>query len=179
MQWKDIDSTAILRRLHQSILEIITPAWVTNPPPNTGLPSAGSLKAETLRTLFDIHVPLTLISAWGKHSPLALENAKDMQSVLETSLWLSCALIHMTRDELTPETREAFLNSYHQHILGLRKDFPGFFMPSHHLAYHIYEFMDRFSTIRNWWAFFFETLIGRLQRIPTNHQPGKCHFPST
>ncbi|KAK7434824.1 hypothetical protein VKT23_020011 [Stygiomarasmius scandens] len=33
--------------------------------------------------------------------------------------------------------------------------------------------MDAFSTLRNWWAFFFETLIGRLQRIPTNHQIGQ------
>ncbi|KAK7442259.1 hypothetical protein VKT23_016230 [Stygiomarasmius scandens] len=46
-------------------------------------------------------------------------------------------------------------------------------MPTHHLAFHIYEFMDRYGTVRNWWAFFFERLIGRLQRQPTNHQIGQ------
>jgi hypothetical protein len=30
-----------------------------------------------------------------------------------------------------------------------------------------------FSTVQNWWAFPFETQIGRLQRIPTNHKSGK------
>ncbi|KAK7457784.1 hypothetical protein VKT23_010123 [Stygiomarasmius scandens] len=79
----------------------------------------------------------------------------------------------MTKDTLTPQRRESFRHLYRQHVLGLRENFPGFFMPSHHLAFHIYEFMDHFSTVRNWWAFFFERLIGRLQRLPINHIIGQ------
>ncbi|THV01610.1 hypothetical protein K435DRAFT_654934 [Dendrothele bispora CBS 962.96] len=173
LKWVYVDSSAVLERLHQAISEVTTPAWVGKPPPNVGLPNAGTLKADHWRTLFSIHLPLTLLSMWGKGSPLATPDAGEMSSVLETALWLSCALIIMTKDTLTTERRESFRFAYRQHILGLRKNFPGFFKPTHHLAFHIYEFMDRYGPLRNWWAFFFERLIGRLQRQPTNHQTGQ------
>lgn len=152
-----MDSKTVLRRLHQAIAEVIKPAWVANLHPEIGLPHAGTPKADTCRTIQLIHLPLTLISLWGEDSPLATDDANTMSSVLDTSLWLTCALIHMTRDTLTAERREAFRNAYYQHVLGLRANFPGFFMLSHHLAFHIPDFMDQFSTVRNWWAFFFSS----------------------
>ncbi|THU96423.1 hypothetical protein K435DRAFT_797315 [Dendrothele bispora CBS 962.96] len=173
LEWTRIDSSAVLQRLHHVISETITPGWVTKPPTNVGLPKAGTLKADHWRTLFSIHLPLTLLSLWGKGSPLQTSDAEKMSSVLETALLLSCALIVMTKDTITAERRDMFRHLYRLHVLGLRENFPGFFMPSHHLAFHVYEFMDLFSTVRNWWAFFFERLIGRLQRIPSNHKVGQ------
>ncbi|KAF5333755.1 hypothetical protein D9758_017912 [Tetrapyrgos nigripes] len=173
LKWTQINSVAVLKRLHHIITETVTPSWVRKPPRNSGLAKAGTLKADHWRTLFSIHLPLALLSMWGKHSPIMTGDAEEMSSVLETALLLSCALLAMTKDTLTPESRESFRNLYRQHILGLRENFPGFFMPTHHLAFHIYDFMDSFSTVRNWWSFFFERLIGRLQGLPTNHIIGQ------
>ncbi|KAJ3859402.1 hypothetical protein EV359DRAFT_68192 [Lentinula novae-zelandiae] len=60
---------------------------------------------------------------------------------------------------LSPKTRDQFRSSLRDHILGLKQIFPEFMLPTHHLAFHIYNFMDGFSTVRNWWGFPFERLI--------------------
>ncbi|KAJ3870380.1 hypothetical protein F5051DRAFT_341906 [Lentinula edodes] len=79
----------------------------------------------------------------------------------------------MTSNSLSLESRDLFRNSIRAHIEGLKSNFPGFMLPSHHLSFHIFDCMDSFSNVRNWWAFPFETMIGKLQRIPTNHKIGK------
>lgn len=173
-----IDSQTALERIHDVIRNAVTPAWVTNPPADTGLPRAGTLKAAHWRTLFAIHVPLALLSLWKVGSPIAAENALDMESVLSTSMHLTCASIMMSKNRLTPLRRDSFRNSLRKHVIGLKENFPGFLLPSHHLAFHIYDFMDLFSTVRNWWCFPFENLIGRLQRMPTNHKIGASYMIS-
>ncbi|KAF5359925.1 hypothetical protein D9758_013986 [Tetrapyrgos nigripes] len=139
LQWTGVDYKEVLQRLQQAISEVTTPTWVTKPqaPPNVGRKKAGTLKADHWRTIFVIHLPLALLSLWGVGSPLAVEGSKEMASVLETSLWLSCALITMTKDTLTSERRESFRNAYLQHVLGLRTNFPRFFKPTHHLAFRM------------------------------------------
>ncbi|KAJ3924364.1 MAG: hypothetical protein NXY57DRAFT_908116, partial [Lentinula lateritia] len=47
---------------------------------------------------------------------------------------------------------------------------------SHHLAFHIYDYMDLFSTVYNFWCFPGERLIGRLRNIPINHKIGMTYF---
>ncbi|KAJ3897089.1 hypothetical protein F5879DRAFT_928095 [Lentinula edodes] len=86
---------------------------------------------------------------------------------------LCCASLVMTKRKLTLNRREKFRHLLRLHILGLQKNFPGWIFPSHHLAFHIHDFMDLFSGVRHWWLFPFENLIGKLQRIPTNHKPGE------
>ncbi|KAJ3885411.1 hypothetical protein GG344DRAFT_82742 [Lentinula edodes] len=171
-----IDSTHVLQKIQQAVREIITPSWVNRPPEEIGLKRAGTLKADNWRTLFSIHLPLALISIWDEDSPLRADNASEMASVLQTSMHLTCASIAMTSNTLSPERRNLFRNSIRAHIEGLKLNFPGFMLPSHHLSFHIFDFMDSFSNVRNWWAFPFETMIGRLQRIPTNHKIGEFEF---
>ncbi|THU79923.1 hypothetical protein K435DRAFT_609718, partial [Dendrothele bispora CBS 962.96] len=50
--------------LHEAIGDIVTPAWMTNPPADVGLPKAGTLKAAHWHTLFSVHLPLALLSLW-------------------------------------------------------------------------------------------------------------------
>ncbi|KAJ3735859.1 hypothetical protein DFJ43DRAFT_1150625 [Lentinula guzmanii] len=168
-----IDSPALLRRVQQAVSEVVTPAWVTNPPPNVGLYEAGVLKADNWRTLFAIHVPLATLSLWKEASPLAAANACDMASVMDTVMHLVCASLVMTKRKLSMSRREQFRHLLRLHIMGLKQNFPGWIFPSHHLAFHIFEFMDLFSGVRHWWLFPFEKMIGKLQRIPTNHKPGE------
>ncbi|KAJ3871590.1 hypothetical protein F5051DRAFT_340711, partial [Lentinula edodes] len=176
LQRVDIESHYVLQRIQQSIQDIIVPSWITRPPSEVGLQRAGTLKADHWRVLFAIHLPLTLISLWSRDSPVAAHNAGDMTAVLETSMHLTCASILMTRNSLSPERRHLFRTLLRKHLQGLKQIFPGFVIPSHHLAFHIYDFMESFSTVRNWWGFPFETLIGRLQRIPTNHKIGQLEW---
>ncbi|KAJ4484240.1 hypothetical protein C8J55DRAFT_376999, partial [Lentinula edodes] len=171
-----IDSTYVLQRLQQAVREVITPSWVTRPPEEVGLKRAGTLKADHWRTLFSIHLPLALISIWDEDSPSAADNASKMAPVLQTSMHLTCASIAMTRNNLSLECRNLFRESIRAHIEGLKLNFPGFMLPSHHLSFHIFDFMDSFSNVRNWWAFPFETLIGKMQRISTNHKIGELEL---
>ncbi|KAJ3854272.1 hypothetical protein EV368DRAFT_4048, partial [Lentinula lateritia] len=168
-----VDSSGLLRRIQQVVREVVTPAWVSNPPRNVGLYEAGVLKADHWRTLFSIHVPLATLSLWRETSPLAAADACNMASVVDTTMNLCCASLVMTKRKLTLNRREQFRHLLRLHILGLQKNFPGWIFPSHHLAFHIHDFMDLFSGVRHWWLFPFENLIGKLQRIPTNHKPGE------
>ncbi|KAJ3873066.1 hypothetical protein F5051DRAFT_338267, partial [Lentinula edodes] len=154
-----IASDKVLQTVQRSIRETAVPSWITRPPSDMGLQQAGTLKADHWRG-----------------SPSAVDNAAEMTPVLETSMHLTCASILMTRNSLSPKTRDQFRSSLRDHILGLKQIFPGFMLPTHHLAFHIYDFMDGFSTVRNWWGFPFERLIGKVQRMPTNHKIGQLEY---
>ncbi|KAJ3885680.1 hypothetical protein GG344DRAFT_70322 [Lentinula edodes] len=167
-----LDSSSLLQRIQQVIREAVTPAWVTNPPPNVGSAQAGTLKAEHWRTLFLIHVPLAVLSLWQEKSPLASPEASSMTSVVDTTMHLACASLVMAKRTLSVERRNLYRHLLRLHILGLKQDFPGWIFPTHHLAFHIFDGMNNFSGVRNWWLFPFENLIGKLQRIPTNHITG-------
>ncbi|KAE9401692.1 hypothetical protein BT96DRAFT_817526, partial [Gymnopus androsaceus JB14] len=168
-----IDSSAVRARIHQTIREVSTPSWVIKPPFDVGLPRAGNLKADIWHILFRIYIPLALLSIWQPDSPIAAENTTPMAPALDTAMHLTCATLMMTKENLTSTYREKFRYSLRKHIDGLKQCFPGFELPSHHLAFHIYDFMDLFSNIRNWWCFPGEQLIGKLRRIPINHKIGQ------
>ncbi|THU77441.1 hypothetical protein K435DRAFT_877831 [Dendrothele bispora CBS 962.96] len=168
-----LDSVMLLDRIHKTILETVTPSWMSNPPPDIGLPSAGTIKAAHWRTLFSVHLPLALLSLWKKNSPIAAKDARMMGSILQTSMAIACASIIMAKNTLTPERREMFLDLLKQHIEGLKEDFPNFLAPSHHSMFHLYDFMGYMGPLRYWWCFPPEHLIFLLQGIPTNHRIGQ------
>lgn len=160
-------------RVKQSIQEVIVPSWVSKPSEHVGHAKAGTLKADHWRTLFMLHIPMALLSLWKQGSPVVANDATQMASVLDTSMALTCASTVMMKKTLSLADREAFRQYHRRHMLGLRNNFPGWVLPSHHLAFHIFEGMERFSTVRNASCFASERLIGKLRRIPTNHRTGK------
>ncbi|KAE9384912.1 hypothetical protein BT96DRAFT_1026753 [Gymnopus androsaceus JB14] len=168
-----IDSSAVLHRLHKAIREIIHPSWIKKPPHDVGLPRAGTLKAEHWKTLFAIFIPLALLSLWQPGSPISAQNAAQMGPALDTTMHLTCASIAMHKLNLTGAERERFRHLYRQHIFGLKANFPGFELPTHHLGFHIYDFMDQFGSTQNWSCYRGERLIGKLRRIPINHKIGE------
>ncbi|KAJ3753451.1 hypothetical protein EV360DRAFT_22608, partial [Lentinula raphanica] len=168
-----IDSSALLKRVQRIVREAITPSWMANPPADVGLAKAGMLKADHWRWLFAVHVPLAVLSLWRDSSPLASPDAQRMNSVVETTMHLSCASLVMTKRSLSLERRNLYRHLLRLHVLGLRQDFPGWIFPSHHLAFHIFDGMENFGGVRNCWGFPFELTIGKLQRIPNNHISGQ------
>ncbi|KAJ3833979.1 hypothetical protein F5878DRAFT_665173 [Lentinula raphanica] len=168
-----IDSSSLLRRLQQAVKEVVTPAWISKPPPDVGTSAAGTLKADHWRRLIEIYLPLAMLSLWIEESPLAARNASLMLPALETSMHLTCAAILMVKLSLTIKRREQFKDHLIQHIEGIKQHFGGFIFPTHHLSLHMFDFMEEFSGVRHWWSMPFESLGGKLQRIRTNHKPGK------
>ncbi|KAJ3916239.1 hypothetical protein F5877DRAFT_47021, partial [Lentinula edodes] len=175
--WTPVDSPAVLERVRQVIQEVTVPSWISKPSEYIGLPRAGTPKADNWRRLFAIFLPLALLSMWQVLSPLAASDAKDMGSVLDTSLYLTCALIAMTKHKSRLQDRLNFREYLRCHILGLKHNFPGWILPSHHVSFHIYDYMDLFGPVHNFWCFPGERLISRLRNITINHKIGE--FEST
>jgi hypothetical protein len=163
----------VLQRIHQAVKEITIPTWTAKPPANVGLPAAGTLKADNWRVLFEIYVPLALLSLWGQESPIAVHNAAQMANVLETSMFLTCASLNMAKRRPTPQDRERLRECWRSYIQRIKQHFPGFSIPSHHLAFHIPDFVDLFGPVHNFWCFTGERLIKKLRDIPHNHKHGQ------
>ncbi|KAH7875032.1 uncharacterized protein C8R40DRAFT_1045627, partial [Lentinula edodes] len=168
--WTPVDSPAVLDRVRQVIQEVTVPSWISKPSEYIGLPRAGTPKADNWRRLFAIFLPLALLSMWQVLSPLAASDAKDMGSVLDTSLYLTCALIAMTKHKSRLQDRLNFREYLRCHILGLKHNFPGWILPSHHVSFHIFDYMDLFGPVHNFWCFPGERLISRLRNITINHK---------
>ncbi|KAJ3803931.1 hypothetical protein F5876DRAFT_53988, partial [Lentinula aff. lateritia] len=177
LSWTPVDSPAVLKRINQAVREVTVPSWISKPPEYIGLPKAGTPKADNWRRLFAVFLPLALLSMWQVHSPVAASDAKEMSSVLDTSLYLTCALIAMTKHRLRLQDRLNFREYLRCHILGLKQNFPGWILPSHHVSFHIFDYMDLFGPVHNFWCFPGERLISRLRNITINNRIGE--FEST
>ena len=172
----EVDGEAGLARIRLAIQEVITPAWVSSIPKNYGEAKAGTMSADQWWTLWRIYFPLSFLSLWGVGMPTAANDASKMGPVLDNVMSL-VALTELACDHiLTREKMTAYRECVRTHIDGLKFCFPGFILPSHHMAFHIYDFMQQFGPMRSWWCFPFERLIGVLQKIPHNHRFGA--YPS-
>lgn len=152
------------------------PSWMTKIPTNYGTPSAGTLKCDEWRTLATVHIPLALVSLWGEGTQHPSETvATTLRSVLDhtmdlfSSIRLACA---RTMTKTRAAAYRTYLASYVSRLGALHPDEHA--RPNHHAAFHIYDFLFLFGPVRSWWCFPFERLIGILQRLPSNHKPGKC-----
>ena len=60
------------------------------------------------------------------------------------------------------------------YLTGLKELFPDFkFVPNHHMALHLWDYILLYGPVHSWWAFPFERMIGTLQHISTNYKEGK------
>ncbi|KAL1657611.1 hypothetical protein GGF50DRAFT_121677, partial [Schizophyllum commune] len=173
LEWAPICPHTVLQRLHDCLQQLVKPSWLVRPPLDTGLPSAGKLKAAHWKRLYELFLPLTLLSLWQPGSPTAIEDSGRMAGQLQTAMHLSCACLAMTADVSTDEQRERFATLYARHLEGLERDCPGISTPNHHISFHLRDFMSLLGPVRNWWCFPFERLLGRMQRMGINHKPGQ------
>ncbi|KAJ3791342.1 hypothetical protein GGU11DRAFT_694493, partial [Lentinula aff. detonsa] len=156
------------------IRDVVVPSWISKPLFDCCLKSGGTLKADNWHLLSCLYLPLALLSLWTKDSPLRANDFTEMEDVLNTAMHLTCASILMAKQTMPLRRRELFLQHYKAHIEGLKRVFPGFGVPSHHVGFHVYDFMRLFSAVQNFWCFSGERLIGKFQKTLTNHKPGGC-----
>ena len=147
----------------------MTPSWVNSVPHNFGAAAAGTPKAAEWRTVFTIYLPLCLISLFGTPSSY---NSRSY-AVLDHTMQLVCAVILACTRSTNPDRMRRYRERLQTYIRELPILYPGLKCESiHHMAFHIYDFLDLFGPVHSWWSFPFERLIGRLQRSPTNHRFG-------
>ncbi|KAI5824167.1 hypothetical protein K523DRAFT_333239 [Schizophyllum commune Tattone D] len=156
LPWSPVRSHEVLQRLHQCLRDVVRPTSIVRPPPNVGLPSAGKIKAAHFKTLYELFVPLCVLSLWKPGSPIAISDAETMDGPLTASMLLTCAIRAMVADVLTEEKRKQFISLYSRHVEAIERDCPGIASPNHHLSFHIYDFMSLFGP-----------------RMGINHKPGE------
>lgn len=173
LPWHPVDSVMVVDRIRKVIAEIATPSWLDNVPRLFGDPQEGTLKASQWRILFSVHIPIALLSLWVIGLPTTALNAVDNQELLSCVMNLTCLGIIVGRRNLDQNHARLYLECLQRHMQGLSTLFPGFALPSHHLAFHIYDDFQQFGSSTNWWTFPYERMIGQLQHTKHNHKHGE------
>ena len=162
-----------MQAIRSDITHLIRPSWLRSVPRELGSASHGKLKADQWRALGTTFLPASLIQLWSR------EDLKDPRSVRcrkicdVTLSLLSAVSIACSRVTFTKHA-DAYLQHMQSYLEGLKELFPDYkFRPNHHMALHLHEYIRFYGPVHAWWTFPFERVIGMLQRISTNYQPGK------
>jgi len=160
----------VLERVRAVIADTHTPSWICSVPRNYGEAAAGTLKADEWRTLGTIYLPIALISLWGTEEPSL--TSLELRILRHTMLLVSAVSLAMKHT-----TTQGRMTAYRENMLEYIKGIPGLYpgvnaRTNHHVAVHIYDFLELFGPVKSWWCFPFERLIGFLQNLTHNHIGG-------
>ncbi len=162
-----------LRFIQQVIAETDTPAWVHHVPKNYGEAAAASMKADQMRLLATIYLPIALVILWAEQTGT---DAAHFRSLLNHSMAFFQAATIVCRYAVTQERATAYREHMKQWVDDLYSCHPHTkFHPKRtnvHISFHIYDFMLLWGPVISWWAFPVERLIGLLQQIKTNGRVG-------
>lgn len=153
----------------------IVPTFVGTVPSRFGEPGAGTLKADEWRWLSTFYLPVALILKWGSGtSHPSPDIARLYRRVLDFTMRLVEAMILTCKRYQSRGRAQSYLDLYTDYMRLMDELFPHIkAKPSHHAAFHIYDFIILFGPLYSWWCFPFERVIGILQRIPQNHKKGE------
>lgn len=166
----------VFKAFHAVISDTVTPSWINSVPHNFGTAAAGTPKADEWRTVFTIYLPLCLISLFGTPSSAN----PHLYQVLNHTMQLVCAILLACTRTTNPGQMRRYREYLQAYISQLPTVYPGLECESiHHMAFHIYDFLELFGPVHSWWSFPFERLIGQLQRVPTNHKFGSYRVASS
>lgn len=169
-----------MRHIKNTIRDTTTPSWLSSVPSNFGDAAAGTLKADEWRTMSTVYFPLALISLWGEgtlhESP---DLAAKLRRVLDHTMGLVCAVSLACARSMSRTRAAAYLQYMKAYIGDLQNIHPKIdHRTIHHMALHIYDFLLLFGPVRSWWCFPFERLVGKIQRLLSNHKFGKLLLSS-
>jgi hypothetical protein len=168
-------TSKVLKHIRNVIRSMEVLSWVDSVPGNFDDLAAGTLKAMEWRILATIYLPIALVILWGEGTLYETpEEADYMCQVLDHTMSLVSAVILVCYRSMSTTRASAYLNyvtGYIRDLDTIHKDAKHH--PNHHMAVHIYEFLQLFGPVRSWWTFPFECLIGHIQRLPTNNHFGE------
>lgn len=140
----------------------ILPSWIGAAPKNWGTAKRGKLSADHWRTIFTIHLPITLIWLWRN------ETGRKRQ-LLNNMLYLVMAILaatFKTAQEDMSKTYDIAIGKYMAGVADLFKE--NNITPSQHSAFHIGQNLREFGPSHSRGAQHYERYIHHLQRQNTN-----------
>ncbi|PVF91542.1 hypothetical protein CPB86DRAFT_719226 [Serendipita vermifera] len=160
-----------LNQIQSDLKSIIVPSWVEKPRAKFGDKSNGKVKAAEWGTLFTIYIPLTMLRLWG----IEMTRALTTDYILHLKALLTLTIIvnittSVSSSSAIIQLYDTSVHLYLRLISVLNRDRS--LVVNHHLALHVSEFMKLHGPSRTHWAFPFERLIGKLQKIPHNSHIG-------
>jgi hypothetical protein len=170
-----ITTPELLQRIRDVIKDTATPSWLNSVPHNFGSAAAGTLKADEWRTMWTVYLPIALVSLWGEGTSHGSADASHkLRDVLDHTMDLASAITLVCMRTMTQARATAYRSYIASWVSGLGRLYPEVDQrTNNHMALHIYDFLLLFGSVRSWWCFPFERLIGQLQRLPNNHKSGE------
>ncbi|KAG8800522.1 hypothetical protein FRC16_002711 [Serendipita sp. 398] len=156
-----------LEEIQMDIKEIVVPSWFTKPSPRFGDKGNGRVKAAEWKNISSVYLPMTFLRLWA----LELTRGSSKEVVLHLKALLSLAIVvHIST---APSFSKAGVQLYQdaiQFYLQIMKQLhpESSLVINHHLSLHLPFFMGLHGPCREYWAFPFERLIGKLQKISHN-----------
>jgi hypothetical protein len=150
--------------MHKTVL----PSWVGTAPKNWGTATRGKLSADHWRTIFTIHLPITLIWLWRNETG-------RKRALLDNMINLHLALLAENLKVSTPQQAADYDTFIQKYLVGASELFrENNITPSQHTALHIGPELREFGPTHARSAQFYERYIHLLQSQNTNLQFGKC-----
>ncbi|OAV90954.1 hypothetical protein PTTG_07097 [Puccinia triticina 1-1 BBBD Race 1] len=173
--WKEpkdecVFDSNMLDQINNIFPQINIPSWINGYVPVLAKASYGKLKADEWRNLFLIQLPLVLVKIWhGKnciHVSL-LRNFAHLVSAVNTAL----------RRSMTKQRIESYNHHIHKYLTSALIIFPNRpLAPNHHLSMHLGECLAKFGTVRAWWSFPMERLMGQILLSSHNNHIGELEI---
>ncbi|KAJ7101592.1 hypothetical protein C8R43DRAFT_243868 [Mycena crocata] len=147
--------------------QTILPSWVAAAPRNWGTAKRGKLSADHWRTIFTIHLPITLIWLWRDETGRKRDMLFNLTHLVVAIL---AANFKSTNDDLA----EVYDTAYAEYMIGVAELFKeNTITPSQHSAFHIGENLRDFGPQHSRGAQFYERYIHILQSQNTNSKFGE------
>ncbi|KAJ7770251.1 hypothetical protein DFH07DRAFT_954069 [Mycena maculata] len=157
----------VMGAIWADMAKTILPSWVGAAPKNWGTAKRGKLSADHWRTIFTIHLPITLIWLWRDETgrkPLLLAN------MLQLVVAILTANLQTTNAEAA-DVYDHCYTSYMTEVATLFKE--NNITPSQHSAFHIGQNLREFGPQHPRSAHHYERYIHHLQRQNTNGKFGE------
>lgn len=161
-----------IEQIHADISSTVTPSWFTSVPAGLGSSAHGKLKADQWRVLGAVFFPITLIRLWWFAKP-GDPRSERCRKILDVTISLLSAVSIATSRKTSHHHADMYRQHMQSYLIGIKELFPTFkFVPNHHMALHLPDYIRLYGPVHSWWAFPFERMIGMLQRILTNYKEG-------
>ncbi|KAH9818308.1 hypothetical protein DFH28DRAFT_888639 [Melampsora americana] len=160
----------MLKIINASLLRIHIPTWIKRAIRVLGKASFGKLKADEWRNLFSLQLPLVLIPLW-----FGEDNVKT--SLLKNFLHLVSLLNLALKREITSKHIERYSYHIQKYLEGSLQLFKHCHLaPNHHIAVHLAKRLMEFGSVRAWWSFPFERMMGKILQGSHNNHIGELEI---
>ncbi|EGG11422.1 uncharacterized protein MELLADRAFT_90925 [Melampsora larici-populina 98AG31] len=160
----------MLQKINSLLPKIHIPSWVKRAIPVLGKASFGKLKADEWRNLFSIQLPLILIPIWSDQDYVKtslLKNFGHLVSLVNLAL----------KRAISPQDIQNYRHHIREYLEGSLILFQHCKLtPNHHMAIHLADCLEKYGSVRAWWSFPYERLMGSILKACHNNHIGELEI---